>query len=197
MKNRARYQAKADERRARQRHYYVENKERVHTREKQYQLRNQAKVKQRRRRHYLANRDRILARQKCYYHQNIENIKKYMRSYRAAKPEKILALSNKRRFAKQLATPTWLTKAHLALIESIYKKCPPGHHVDHIVPLINPLVCGLHVPWNLQILSAHENISKRNKLLPEIANPGKNGEACVRPNIESITLNDTQDGPLG
>jgi len=70
--------------------------------------------------------------------------------------------SNKRRALKQKAIPKF---ANLDKIKEIYKNCPKGYHVDHIIPLNNPIVCGLHVEWNLQYLSAKDNCSKGNKLI--------------------------------
>jgi hypothetical protein len=47
---------------------------------------------------------------------------------------------------------------------NVYKEAKRlGLSVDHIVPLHNPMVCGLHVPWNLQLLPLEDNIRKGNK----------------------------------
>ena len=77
--------------------------------------------------------------------------------------------NSKRRAAKLSATPTWLKQADLDEIYKIYLLCScynivseEEYHVDHIVPLQGANVCGLHVPNNLQIIKAVDNIKKSN-----------------------------------
>jgi len=76
-----------------------------------------------------------------------------------------------RRAAKLKATPKWLTETHLAHIAAYYE-CAAAisaylgtqMDVDHIVPLKGKEVCGLHVPWNMQVMQHIGNVSKNNKL---------------------------------
>lgn len=77
-----------------------------------------------------------------------------------------------------LATPKWLTGLDMDEIKSTYRRCADlnyragyiKYHVDHIVPLVakdvdgNHVACGLHVPANLQIVKAKDNLSKGAKL---------------------------------
>jgi hypothetical protein len=68
----------------------------------------------------------------------------------------------KRRARVLQAIPKW---ADILKIREIYKLCPKGYHVDHIVPLVSNVVCGLHCESNLQYLTAEENMQKSNKFI--------------------------------
>jgi len=103
---------------------------------------------------------------------NPERVKEVVRSWDQRNRDKRNALNARYRASKLNATPLWLTEEHLTMIQDIYSKCKilsrttgVPHCVDHIVPLRSTIVCGLHVPWNLQILTAEENNAKNNKLL--------------------------------
>jgi hypothetical protein len=97
-----------------------------------------------------------------------ENRRVYLNKWtRISEKERIknkLAHSSKSRAEKLQRTVSW---ADLKTIKSIYKDCPKGMEVDHIVPLVSPLVCGLHVENNLQYLTKKENRSKWNHFEPE------------------------------
>jgi 5-methylcytosine-specific restriction endonuclease McrA len=74
------------------------------------------------------------------------------------------------------ATPPWLTPEHHQQIQWFYSEARLlGLTVDHIWPLKGKNSCGLHVPWNLQLLTGVENDQKGNKeprgdweMVPEI-----------------------------
>lgn len=66
------------------------------------------------------------------------------------------------------ATPWWLTDSHLNKMKVIYQAAGPNQHVDHIVPLLGKTVCGLHVPWNLQVINAQTNQAKSNSYWPDM-----------------------------
>lgn len=78
-----------------------------------------------------------------------------------------LANSGKRRTAQMQAMPAWVDQKALRAVyqEAAQKQAATGklYHVDHIVPLRGKNVCGLHVPWNLQVLPARENLKKNNR----------------------------------
>lgn len=69
--------------------------------------------------------------------------------------------------ARWWATPPWLSLRQRGNMNLIYKVARERKlHVDHIVPLRSPLVCGLHVPWNLQLMSPASNGNKSNHMWP-------------------------------
>lgn len=110
--------------------------------------------------------------EKLYYENNKEKIKKRNKKYRENNKDKLAAKAAKYRAKKLQATLSWLTKKHFEEIELFYiiaqkltKNTGIIYHVDHIVPLNGDNVNGLHVPWNLQVITKKENLFKGNKYL--------------------------------
>lgn len=73
---------------------------------------------------------------------------------------------------RKMAMPAW---ANPFFIEEIYdlarrRTIATGFpwHVDHIVPTISHLVCGLHTERNLRVIPGKENQSKKNFHWPDM-----------------------------
>ena len=88
----------------------------------------------------------------------------YQKTHRAA----CTFHSSVRRATRYKATPKW---ANTFIISERYdlaarrtRLTGTPWEVDHIIPLSNPLVCGLHVEHNLRVVARAINIAKSNKL---------------------------------
>lgn len=120
--------------------YYAKNKSKIIAYQEQY--RNDPK-----------NKDKIRQRQIVYMQEN----KSYLNALKAAYKAN-----------KKGATPDWVDHKKIA---KRYDECKRlndkagyiKYHVDHIVPIRGKKICGLHVPWNLQVITAKENLQKSNK----------------------------------
>ena len=120
---------------------------------KENRQKNKDKVAEYNKMYKAANREKVLAKNREYMH-----IYKSTEQHKLAR--KLGKIVRERKLSNQLIANIF--KSEIAII---YKNCPKGHHVDHIIPINGKNASGLHVPWNMQYLLAAENLKKGNKLL--------------------------------
>jgi hypothetical protein len=124
---------------------------------------------QAKKKYYAANKDIVAL--KALTRPN-EDRRKYRAVWAEKNPLVVKANTKHRRSKHKLATPKWLTPEQKKEIKQMYIDAMTAtrvtgvqYVVDHKTPLRHPDVCGLHVPWNLQIMTRAENLKKSNKLL--------------------------------
>lgn len=177
--------------------WYNKNKERVAAAAK---VRNSDPiVKQRRKENYRRwakeNRDYINEQQRLHYEENPESKRRAAASWRQRNPEHSKKLwdqwhqnnpgrnrenSAAIRAMRRQACPPWCRRSdfisYYAEAQSLTISTGEKYEVDHIVPMRGKNVCGLHVPWNLRVVTFKENRAKhrtfdgRDGLHPTIAN---------------------------
>lgn len=108
--------------------------------------------------------------------ENWDKLSEYGKRWRERHPGTAAYLGYIGRRRRRSAMPNCITEDQKKQIKKMYAtvyrlnkkagKDKPGqcaYHVDHIVPITHDLFCGLHVPWNLQVITAEENLRKSNK----------------------------------
>ena len=121
------------------------------------------------RRYYEKNKEIVIARAQA---RPSEQKRAYKKLYHERNPEQRKAQTSLRKRRHREATPPWVTVDQKRQMRSLYleaqrltKITGERYVVDHIVPLLSEEVCGLHVPWNLRVITQEENLKKSNKMV--------------------------------
>jgi hypothetical protein len=139
---------------------------------KEWYERNKDLTKERARLWALNNPNKVSIKNIKYKKKNKEKITEYNKLWWSSNKDKRASYQAKRKASQLQRTPKWLTKDDLWIIEEAYSLAQLrtnlfgiDWHVDHIIPLQGKLVSGLHVPSNIQVIPATENVKKSNKHL--------------------------------
>ena len=132
-----------------------------------WKAKNPDRVKELRRESARRCHEAGYVRRKEWGNNNPERVRNSRKKWIAKNPGKRASDVRSRQLAKSRAEPAWLSKEQKNQIAEYYKEAARltknkgvPHEVDHIVPIRGKVVCGLHVPWNLQVLTSTENRRK-------------------------------------
>ena len=139
---------------------------------KEFRSKNRDKLNEKWRDNYKADGSKHRANSARYQKDNWESRKKYSREWGRKNPESCRRHCAARTAQIKKATPPWLSAEQKEAIRWFHDTARDLQwlsesklSVDHIKPLRGANSCGLHVPWNLQILPLSANVEKSNRLV--------------------------------
>jgi hypothetical protein len=155
--------------------YSAKHRDRKNTWSATYRARYPDRVKASKERHRKANAE-TEARTKAAWRKNNKGLLQAIgKAYREAFPEKTIARAAKRRAHLYQAIPKWFGELDEFIIEEAAMLCKLRERytgikweVDHIVPLVSPLVCGFHSGSNIAVIPAQVNRVKSNRHWPDM-----------------------------
>lgn len=163
--------AHKEQKREYDRTYRAANKEKIAAAKKRESEEKPHLGAARKARYREAHRAELRIKNIQYNRDNAEARAEYLSRYQKRNPDKLRLWSMNYHAAKLQRTPTWLTEDDHWIIEQAYdiavRRSEATNimwHVDHIIPLQGKTVCGLHVPWNMQVITEVENKRKGNRL---------------------------------
>jgi hypothetical protein len=134
---------------------------------------NAGRVRENQKLYYKLNREKRLLTNKIWRDNNLDKRKEYLRTYSKENSALMCYHTSKRKAIKLMATPGWSDHEKIAEFyresDRLTKETGIKHNVDHVIPLVSPVVCGLHWEGNMQILSRRDNISKGNREWPDMS----------------------------
>ena len=139
------------------------------------------KEKERNKRWRTANREKISMRVNERRRQNPEPSRASVLRWEKNNPHK----KAKYRHGKRIATPNFIDSENMKIV--MQKAAEYGFEIDHIVPIISPIVCGLHCWHNLQLLDKKLNASKGNKYWPDMPEEHLNKAQFSAAQLQEIT----------
>jgi 5-methylcytosine-specific restriction endonuclease McrA len=164
--------------------YQAVNQDVLKEKKSEYYKANQEQFAEKKAAYYAANKDKIYAYGKEYYAKNKDLMLEKNAQYREQNKEHLSAKdaeAYRRNEGKYRADtmnaatskinrkPAWLTEFDHTYIQCLHqlaamrsRESSEQWEVDHIIPLRGKLVSGLHVPSNLQVITAKANQQKNN-----------------------------------
>lgn len=116
--------------------------------------------------------ERRRARDRVRYQATKDQYRAEWRRWARNNRAKVNADEAARKAEKRRATPAWADHVAITAVyaeaERLTRETGIEHDVDHIVPLRSPIVCGLHVHWNLRAIPTSENCEKGNRWWPDM-----------------------------